>query len=341
MVPSQTRAACEKQRRELTRMSACTVILITPTIFCASAIRKRVRRPAAVRRQRCPFETISVPVTARLHAMLSHASNVFYKLLSLLKPRLMRNANMGRRSSAGIIEPAVRLAIFLRILSGASYPDLELAFRVGRGTIYKVFLSILDVVLLTIPMPGVPADDAEKLRELAEGFRTSRSPNIPLWGCVAALDGIAIAVWKPLDQYFPRYYFTRKGFYALPVPAHVDASYRFLYMSARCVGSTHDSLAWSCSLLGNRLLNGLSLGEFWTAGDADYVYSNNLFTPYSRAQIHDAELGPRRDSFNFYQSSLRMHVEQAFSIPVSRFGVLWKPMRYPMPMVSRILSSCM
>jgi Plant transposon protein len=66
-----------------------------------------------------------------------------------------------------------------------------------------------------------------------------------------------------------------------------------------------------------------------------------LLTLYSEAQIHDAELSPRRDSFNFYQSSLRMRIEQAFGILVSRFGVLWKPMRYPLPMVSRILSSCM
>jgi DDE superfamily endonuclease len=121
-------------------------------------------------------------------------------------------------------------------------------------------------------------------------------------------------VWKPLDKYFPRNYFTRKEFYALPVQAFLDGFYRFLYMSAGCVGSTHDSLAWSCSSLGHRLLSGLSLGEFWIAGDAAYVCSNNLLTPYSKAQIHDAELGPRRDSFNFYQSSLRMHVEKAVMI---------------------------
>jgi hypothetical protein len=110
MVPSQTRAAREKQRRELTRMSACTIVLITATILCASAIRKRVRRPAAVRRQRCPFETVVQYLSPHdFTRCFRMPRNVLCKLLSLLKPRLMRNANKGRRSSGGIIEPAVRL----------------------------------------------------------------------------------------------------------------------------------------------------------------------------------------------------------------------------------------
>jgi hypothetical protein len=134
MVPSQTRTACEKQRRELTRKSACTIFLLTATILCASAIRKRVRRPAAVRRQRCPFETVVQYLSPHdFTRYFRMPRNVFYKLLSLLEPRLMRNASMGRRSSGGIIEPAVRLAIFLQILSGASYRYLELAFHVGRS----------------------------------------------------------------------------------------------------------------------------------------------------------------------------------------------------------------
>jgi hypothetical protein len=162
-------------------MSACAIVLSTATILCAPAIRKRVRRPAAVRRQRCRFETVvQYPSPHDFTRCFRMPRNVFYKLLSLLKPRLMRNANMGRRSSGGIIEPAVRLAMFLRILSGASYLDLEIAFRVGRSTIYSVFLSTLNVVLSTIPMPGVPVDDAAKLRELAKGYCASRFPSFQI-----------------------------------------------------------------------------------------------------------------------------------------------------------------
>jgi DDE superfamily endonuclease len=190
-------------------------------------------------------------------------------------------------------------------------------------------------------MPGVPVDDSLKMRELAEAFRTSRVVPNPLWGCIGALDGIALPVQKPLDKYFPRHYFTRKGFYALPIQAICDSSYRFLYMSARCVGSTHDSLAWACSMLGSRFYNGLNIGEYWIAGDAAYLCDNYLLTPFTKAQTHDQELGLRRDAFNFYHSSLRMHVEQSFGIMVARFGILWRSLRFPLPVVPRILSACM
>jgi hypothetical protein len=52
-----------------------------------------------------------------------------------------------------------------------------------------------------------------------------------------------------------------------------------------------------------------------------------------------AEASARR--FQFYDSSLRMHVKQSFKIIVARFGILWRSLRFPLPFVPRILSSCM
>ncbi len=87
--------------------------------------------------------------------------------------------------------------------------------------------------------------DTAELERLAGGFSLSRRGGSPLYRCVGALDGICVRVKKPLGKCKPRDYFCRKGFYSVPVQAIVDSSYRFLYMSARCVGSTHDSLAWA------------------------------------------------------------------------------------------------
>jgi hypothetical protein len=74
-------------------------------------------------------------------------------------------------------------------------------------------------------------------------------------------------------------------------------------------------------MLGSRFYNGLNIGEYWIAGDAAYLCDNYLLTPFTKAQTHDQELGLRRDAFNFYHSSLRMHVEQSFGIMVARFGI--------------------
>jgi hypothetical protein len=86
-------------------------------------------------------------------------------------------------------------------------------------------------------MPGIPVGDTEKLHAQAENFRTSRDPPSPLWGCIGAVDVIALAIKKPQYQYFPRNFYTRKGFFAMPIQDVCDSNYKFLNMSALCVGS--------------------------------------------------------------------------------------------------------
>jgi DDE superfamily endonuclease len=132
-----------------------------------------------------------------------------------------------------------------------------------------------------------------------------------------------------------------RAFFALPVQAICDAKYRFLYMSARCVRSTHDSLACACSSLGLRLSDGVNLGTYWLAGDAAYICTNYLLTPFTKSYIMDPHLGQRRNSFNFFQSSLRIHAEQSFGIVIARFGILWRPLKFQLPTVPHILSACM
>jgi hypothetical protein len=340
MAPSQSRALRDWRRDAVLLMSACTALLVSATI--ASVITKPARRATRTARRRLSFDAVvqflSPQDFTRCFRMPREA---FDDLLRLLWPWMLRDKRRARCGDGGAIAPAVRLAIFLRILGGASYLDVMLAFRVGRSTVYGVFFATLNATIQAIPMPGLPVDNVDAMRKLATGFRVSRTPNSPLWGCIAALDGISFAICKPPDDLHPRHYFTRKGFYALPVQALVDASYKFLYMSARCVGSAHDSLAWACSHLGARLMGGTSLGEYWIAGDAAYVCSEHLLTPYPKAQLMHPELGPRRDAFNFFQSSLRMHVEQSFGILVARFGILWRPIRFSLAVAPRIVSACM
>jgi hypothetical protein len=340
MAPSQSRVLRDRRRDAVLLMSACTALLVSAII--TSAIPKRAQRAARTARRRLSFDAVvqylSPQDFTRCFRMPREA---FDELLRLLRPWMLRDERRARRCSGGVIAPAVRLAIFLRILGGASCLDAMLAFRVGRSTVYGVFFATLNAVIQAIPMPGLPVDNVEAMRKLATGFRVSRTPNSPLWGCTAALDGVFFAIRKPPDDLNPRHYLTRKGFYALPVQALVDASHKFLYMSARCVGSAHDSLAWACSHLGARLMSGTGLGEYWIAGDAAYVCSEHLLTPYSKVQLMHPELGPRRDAFNYFHSSLRTHVEQSFGILVARFGILWRPIRFSLATAPRIVSACM
>lgn len=144
-------------------------------------------------------------------------------------------------------------------------------------------------------------------------------PANPLPGCVGALDGICIKILNPSDRFHHSTFYCRKGFYALPVQALVDSSYRFLSFSAICCGSTHDSLAHSVSSLREYLDSGKLQEPFWIAGNEAYMCTNSLVTPVSGNAVGDFE-----DGFNFYHYSLRMHVEQAFGMLTKKWGLLKK-----------------
>lgn len=61
---------------------------------------------------------------------------------------------------------------------------------------------------------------------------------------------------------------------------------------------------------------------YYILGDAAYPLSNQLLTPYP-----GKGLSPDYDSFNFHLSQLRVKVEQSFGVLVSRWGILWRPLR--------------
>jgi hypothetical protein len=211
-------------------------------------------------------------------------------------------------------------------------------FRVASYTVYDVSHSTV-ASIIRLSMPGLPFQCAE-LQNLSLSFSNSRQPPNPLFGCVAALDGICIEVQKPIRMYGPREFYFRKGMYAIPAQALVDVKYRFLYLSAKCAGSTPEGISWESSSLGIRLWREALPTGFWISGDAAYACRNGLITPRTAGQLLDDEFGVSRDSFNFYHSSLRMHVKQAFGMLVQRLGILWRKLKFSLPANVLVISAC-
>jgi hypothetical protein len=141
-------------------------------------------------------------------------------------------------SSGSPVEQAVRLALTLRILGGESHHDLAMLFRIATITVYAVFHATIDAINNLLELPGVILEDTAKLQKLAEGFVLSRRKQNPFFGVVGALDGIALKITKPDDEQVTRNYWCRNGYYAIPVQAVVDSSYRFMYMSAVAIPKT-------------------------------------------------------------------------------------------------------
>lgn len=258
----------------------------------------------------------------------------FDKLLFLVRPRLQKNVEMGRRSGRRTLCAEARLGILLRMMGGESVTGCMSAFEVGRSTVYHVLNETEAILNHELDLPGLP-DTFDGLKKLSDGFQLSRYPPSPLPGCVGALDGISIKIKKPSNSEHPATFYCRKGYYAIPVQALVDSNYRFLCFSAKCRGSTHDSLAHAVSSLGRYLESGRFACQFWIAGDEAYVCTECLITPIPASQASDVE-----DAFNFYHSSLRMHVEQSFGMMVRKWRLL-KRLEYSVDKSARFVGLAM
>eukprot|EP00171_Calliarthron_tuberculosum_P001167 IDg1167t1 len=168
--------------------------------------------------------------------------------MDLLRTDLERDNRQARRSSGGRIEPAVRLAVTLRLLAGASYLDLVTNYNIAPATVYAIFHDTVGHLSNRIAMPNIPLQDAVELQRLAEGFQTSRSAPNPIFGCISALDGICVRVMKPHNEYIPR--------------------------------NAKDCTAFAVSGLGRRLRTVGLVPGFWIAGDSAYECRDGILTPW-------------------------------------------------------------
>ena len=107
-----------------------------------------------------------------------------------------------------------------------------------------------------------------------------------------------------------------------------------MYIPLRCVGGTDDSLAFSVYYLAEKSENGDLPFGYWYTGDEAYVCTDSMLTPIPSSR---APLGSPEDAFNFYFSSLRTHIEQAFGVLVSRWRILWRPLRFSIRTNVRII----
>lgn len=107
-------------------------------------------------------------------------------------------------------------------------------------------------------------------------------------------------------------------------------------MSARCFGSANDALAHAVSSLASFLEEGVLGFLFWIFGDEAYACSEWLITSYPISQC-DQE----KSNFNFFLSSYRVHVEQAFGQLVARWRILKEPLSFSVSKKSRLVALCM
>jgi hypothetical protein len=242
----------------------------------------------------------------------------------------------------GPMSGEVRVAIFLRLLAGASYLDLMVIFQVTHDPVYRSFRMVSEWVNTSFHFPLVAAlenGNLDYFKSVASSFAMGTSRG-HFNGCIGALDGIAIRIRRPTlsrDLRDPGAYFCRKNFHALNCQAICDSHKRISWLSSRHIGSCHDSVAFTDTRLYDLLQKKrvfLETEGFFIVGDSAYNIESFLLTPYDHAEPRSIE-----DSYNFYHSSCRIRIECAFGEIVMRFGILWRSLKFDISFVGEIISA--
>jgi len=118
-------------------VSIASVLVVVDTAACATAPHMRERAPDVRSRMDMPYNmAASSDLDFRLLFCMKRGD--FWALLGVVRDRLVTNEVMEILSSGQPIPVECRLAIALRVLAGASYLDIMLAFGVGSSTVIYV-----------------------------------------------------------------------------------------------------------------------------------------------------------------------------------------------------------
>lgn len=307
-------------------------------LLSAALSQERTKRPYKKRATRRVLswkehvDSISPSVFKRAYRLDCES---FTSLVEKIRPQLEVDTLKLRRGHSYLAVPVEnRLAMALRYLAGGSYIDISFHHAVSFSYFYKSLWEVLEAID-HVEVVDFGAKNLPELKRRAAAFQARTRDAVV--GCVGALDGLCVKIKEPTlkDTPQPSNFNCRKGFFCMNLQAICDNDYIFVYKAMNCVGSTHDSTAFECSSLSQWLEEHGLPQDHWIAGDDAYKCCDYLLTPFPGKGI-----AKDKDAFNFYQSSARIRIEQAFGMLVRRFGILWRPIETCLARVPLILSVC-
>ena len=226
-------------------------------------------------------------------------------------------------------ESEMKLLSALRFVAGGDAKDVAKSHGQSKASFWKHLKQTLKVIVAAVPLV-MPLDDAAALKELERCCCCGRSFGRGAYrGCIGYLDGLIMPMEKPDLDNAGDFRCNRKDCYAINCQGICDGRLRFTHFSAVCTGGTHDSAAFACTLLGQRVEKGHATGgipyPYYFGGDSAYKNGEALVVP-----VPGAERRSESDNFNYVHSQFRSTIERAFGVFIRRFGVFWRPLRYGM-----------
>jgi hypothetical protein len=175
----------------------------------------------------------------------------------------------------------------------------------------------------------------DELPLLQAGFKNISYSGV-MDGFIGALDGYLMRIAAPsqaecgnVGAYFSGHYCT----YGVNVQAMCDADCRFLFFALASPGKTNDIVALRKTSL-SAWIESLPPG-FFVAADCAYSITEHLVAPYS---------GPQRysewcDNFNFFLSQIRIRIEMAFGLLVTKWHILHTPINVKLSSLKKMVNA--
>ncbi|ETO81929.1 hypothetical protein F444_03844 [Phytophthora nicotianae P1976] len=262
----------------------------------------------------------------------------FMALATKLDPYLRVDEKQSRnRTGVEPISPVNKLHMCLRWLGGGSYHDIRVTSGVSVSAFYASIHEVVDTIVdhpdLQLQFPSTIATQ----RYAAKQFENLSSSRV-LKGCVVAIDGWLCPIRVPKKDEVSRVRSFFSGHYrryGVNVQACCDHLSRFTAVACSSPGGTGDAVAflkWRLSSVVSKFPAGL-----YVVADNAYTNTNQLLTPFPRPRISTTF----HDSYNFHLSQLRIRIEMAFGLLVSKWRVFNAPMEIAFNRVScTILAAC-
>jgi len=291
-------------------------------------------RPRQRRSVLSVFSSLGPLQTRRAYRMTESS---FWKLHSMIKPYLPR-ARDARGANGGPVSTSVRLAIAIRYCAGGDPHDLAPLYGVGANAPLRYLWEVVDAVNKCPQLAFSFPTDHDEQRKIAEGFKKKSAAGIDC--CVGAVDGLLIWINKPNREdcghagfNAGRFFCGRKHKFGLNLQGVCDSLGRFLFVEVRQPAACSDFIAFQKCLLRHELekTKDFLAPGLCIFGDSAYVNQQYMATPYT------GNVDTDHDAYNFYHSQLRINIECAFGMLVSRWGILRKAIQLPLMKVSSLV----
>lgn len=325
------------------------VLILLANAIC-NEIDRRPGRAANLKRDRSiPLTSIQNWDEEMFGRQLRLKREDFNHVLDSIRPILHKDEGMAIRSSGSCVDPALKLAITLRILAGASYLDMYW-YAVPVNSVSSIVVETCRAIYLHYQTKiSLPYTDEEALIEIAEQWVDiqRRRYGIQLTrGILLAGDGYIVKIIEPSNVDNPSLYRNRHDCYALIVQAFCDAFCRFRVFDVQWPGSTNDITAYSQTKLFHLMNNNML--PAWVCIALDGIYGScggNHLVPFGKVELEKAKttdygLYLKMITYNRVISAIRVTIERAFGQLVRRFGILWKPIEYALERVPLIVTTC-